>query len=187
MFSCRSFSTMWGGVTLSQGETRYISTGRPVKQVWKKRSVTVFVCSLLRGNWAWLAEWTVRGNYPEPGNSGFGCSTKNQYYTENELPFTNPHDIISLLFSKHFQTFVAEKQDSPYDFWCCKTAKCVYNFLIAVDLHFHQLPFSSPFPCCSGLCTLYPAWQWHVTWHVWETGGKDENREKLKGIQWKRE
>lgn len=87
------------------------------------------MCSLLRGNWAWLAEWTVGGNDPDPGNSGLGCSTKNRHYTENELPFTNPHDFMFLLFCKHFQTLVAEKQDHQYDFWCCKTAKCLHNFL----------------------------------------------------------
>lgn len=176
-------------VNLRQGETRYISTGRPVKDGWKKRSVTVFVCSLLRGNWAWLAEWTVRWNYPEPGNSGFGCSTKKPilHWKWTRLR-KNPHNIISLLFRKHFQTLVAGKQDIPNHFGCRKTAQVLYNFLMAVNLHFHLLFFSSShFLSCSGLCALYPARQWHVTWHVWETGGKDKNRRRQKGMQWKRE
>ena len=40
---------------------------------FEKLGVTVFVSSLLKGNWAWSAEWMVRGNYSEPGNSVFGC------------------------------------------------------------------------------------------------------------------
>lgn len=153
------------------------------------------MCSLLRGNWTWLAEWTVRGNYPEPGNLAFGWSHWERIQTALKMNSLsqNPHNILSLLVHRHFKTLVAEKLQTGHSisFWICVS---IDNSLIAAHLYFH-LPFSSqishPFPLylylfsCTGLCTSYPAGQWHVTWHVWDTRGKDKNRKTQKGVQWK--
>lgn len=60
---------------------------------------------------------------------------------------TNPHNILSLLFRRHFQTSVAGKQDIPNYLECHKTTQCLYNVLLAVNLHFH--PPHPPHPLLS--------------------------------------
>lgn len=136
-------------VNLRQGETRYISTGRPVKDGWKN-AVSLCLCVHCSGviGLDWLSgrsEETIQSL----GTQGLDVAPKKPilHWKWTRLR-KNPHNILSLLFRKHFQTLVARKQDIPNHFGCRKTAQFFYNFLMAVNLHFHLLffpLFSLPF------------------------------------------
>lgn len=68
----------------------------------------------------WLSGWSEE-TIQSLGTLGLDVAPKTNTIPKMNSPSQNPHNILSLLFHKHFQTLVAGKQDIPNHLECHKT------------------------------------------------------------------